>query len=230
MNRLVVPDLHLPFVYPSFMRFCKDQRAEYGTEQTIFIGDIVDNYMVSTFVRDPVRASAGAEFKQALAAVQKWHDEFPNAIVIVGNHDIRPFKRAREGGIPGPMMKELADMWQTPTWTWLPEYVVDRVKYVHGDGMSGPTAALRRAITSRMSVVMGHTHSFGGVQYHANDDSLIFGMNVGWGGDEKAYAFEYGRANVNRGTVGCGLVVSRKEAHFLPADLNGNYRRRKHRR
>ncbi len=227
MNRLIIADLHEPFAYPTYLRFCKDQYKELEAEEAIFIGDIVDNHALSHFVSDPDGFSPGDEYRATKKMVKKWHDAFPGAKVLIGNHDARPYKQATQAGIPKGMMRNWNEIWDTPTWEWAPSFVIDGVKYVHGTRSSGPTAALRRAIAARQSLVMGHTHSFAGVQYHASRKDLIFGLNVGWGGDDKTYAFEYGAEAPNRGCVGCGLVVNRAEAYWIPAALKGQYRRRK---
>ena len=227
MNRLVISDLHLPFVYPTYLRFCRDMYEKWECEEVVFIGDIADNHALSRFVHNPDGFSPGDEHKVTRKATRVWHAELPNAKIVIGNHDARPYRKASEAGISKHMIRSWNEIWDTPTWTWAESFNIDGVKYVHGTATSGPTAALRRAIAARQSVVMGHTHTFGGVQYHASREDLIFGLNVGWGGDSKAYAFEYNRENVNRETVGCGVVCNRAEAYFIPASLKGQYRRRR---
>ena len=227
MNRLVIADQHEPFTYPTYLRFCKDMYVEHDCEEAILIGDIIDNHALSRFTSNPDGFSPGHEYEATKKKVKLWHDAFPGARVLIGNHDARSYLRAAEAGIPKAHMRDWNEIWKTPTWTWAPSFNVDGVKYVHGTRSSGPTAALRRAIAARQSLVMGHTHSFAGVQYHASRKDLIFGLNVGWGGDDKSYAFEYGAEAPNRGCVGCGLVCNRAEAYWLPAALKGKYRRRK---
>ena len=226
-NRLIIADLHLPFTYPTYLRFCRDMQDKHQCEEVIFIGDIADNHALSNFISNPDGYSPGDEYRATAKKVQAWHKAFPNAKVLIGNHDARPYKQATQAGIPKGMMRRWNEIWGTDSWEWAPSFVIDEVKYVHGTRSSGPTAALRRAIAARQSLVMGHTHSFGGVQYHASRRDLIFGLNVGWGGDDKTYAFEYGAEAPNRGVVGCGVVVNKAEAHFFPAALKGQYRRRK---
>ncbi len=227
MNRLVIADLHEPFTYPTYLRYCKDMYTELDAEEAVFIGDIVDNHALSRFTSNPDGYSPGHEYEATKKKVKLWHDAFPGARVLIGNHDARPYLRATEAGIPKGMMRAWNEVWDTPTWTWGNSFNLDGVKYVHGTRSSGPTAAINRAIRARQSLVMGHTHSFAGVLYHASRKDLIFGLNVGWGGDDKSYAFEYGAEAPNRGCVGVALVVDKTEAHWFPAALKGKYRRRK---
>ncbi|MCI0564828.1 MAG: hypothetical protein MN733_40695, partial [Nitrososphaera sp.] len=165
------------------------------------------------------------EYLATKSEIQRWYKAFPKAEVILGNHDLRALKRAAEANV-AHLLRSWSELWNTPNWTWVESLTEDGVKYVHGDGVSGPTAAIRRAMASRQSLVMGHTHSSGGILYHASRNDLIFGLNVGCGVDPTAFAFEYSKDAVNRETLGCGVVVSSSEAYFIPMDLGNKYHRR----
>lgn len=55
----------------------------------------------------------------AAAGIRKWNDAFPVATVCIGNHDERVIRKATEAGIPRIMLRNYADIWQTPRWRWV---------------------------------------------------------------------------------------------------------------
>ena len=61
------------------------------------------------------------------------------------------------------------------------EFIQDNVLYSHGVNWGGKNGAINKALTERMSCAIGHSHSFGGVQYSANSRDTVFGINVGCG-------------------------------------------------
>lgn len=217
---LVVPDLHFPFVHPKAFQFARDIQTEYETTEVVFIGDVVDLHAISRFTADPDGHGPGAEVQAAFEHVQKWYDVFPNAKVCIGNHDERLFRRAFESGLPRRAMREFAELWETPGWDWADHHFVDGVKYIHGTGRSGMTAAIRTAIDSRSSIVMGHTHTFAGVQWHTTEKDRIFGLNVGCMIDPRAYAMAYGRHLTVRPDLGIGVVIDGKRPQFIPMPIS----------
>jgi len=131
--------------------------------------------------------------------MNEWYKTFPDVDVMIGNHSALPHRKATSAGIPKRYLRTYEEIWSAPSgWRWHTEIEIDHVRYIHGVGSSGKNAALNRAIASRQSTVIGHVHSWGGVQYHASINDIIFGLNVGCGIDTAAYAFEYGRPFVNK--------------------------------
>ena len=139
--------------------------------------------------------------------MNEWYEVFENVTVIVGNHGALPFRKALTFGIPKKYLRTYEEIWRAPKgWKWAYSAIIDDVLYEHGLGTSGKNAALNRAVENRMSTVIGHVHSYGGVQYNANPDNMIFGMNVGCGIDVEAYAMAYGKPFARKPTLGCGVV------------------------
>jgi len=226
MIRLVVADLHIPFEWQTYLQFCKEVAESWNCQEEICIGDVCDNHAISRFLTHESADSAANEYKLTKKRVQKWYEMFPGLKIVKGNHDRRPLRGAAKLNIPSLMIKDLNDLWNTPKWEWQSSFDLDNVHYTHGEGTSGPTAALRRAITRGQSVVMGHLHTYGGIHYHMSGNNLIFGMNVGCGLDSESFAFDYARDYVVRPTLGCGVVVSKSEAYFIPLN-KARYGRRK---
>jgi len=223
----IVGDLHLPFAHPCYLDFCADVFDAWSVERVVMIGDVVDNHAISFWDADPDGHSASREADLALQMLDDWRVTFNKSLVCIGNHDALHFRRAKKAGLPVRFLQDYGKVWGTPHWSWSFHHEIDGVRYEHGTGGSGPNAAITRAINNRCSLVMGHTHSSGGVRYHANRTDRIFGLNVGCGIDCDAYAFEYGRDFPNRPTLGCGIVIDGVQAFFeiMPCGPGETYAR-----
>jgi len=227
MRTLVIPDIHEPFCLPGFRGFCKKIEREWKTNKTVFIGDIVDLHALSNWDHDPDGQSGGDEYRTAKKELHKWYEPFPEAIVIIGNHCARPFRQAYSHGIPAAMMKSYREIWGAPKmWRWKLTFEIDGVLYTHEPPKSG--ALLNSCIIKRQSVVFGHTHHGAGVQYHASERDLIFSMNVGAGLDKDCYAARYAIKFPNKPTIGCGVVIDGRVAHWIPMDLGARYPKGRH--
>lgn len=218
---LVIGDTHLPFCVDGYLEFCQRVRDRFQCDTVIHIGDEVDNHAISYHESDPDRLSAGDEAERAMEELRKWYAAFPKVTVLVGNHGALPFRKAMTHGLPRRFLRTYEEIWEAPEgWRWTDEYEKDGVLYVHGTGTSGRNAAINRAVQARQSVVMGHSHSFGGVQYNSNGKDVIFGLNVGCGVDIKSYAMAYGRTFPAKPTLGCGVVLDKgRMGLFVPMPL-----------
>jgi hypothetical protein len=88
---------------------------------------------------------------------------------------------------------------------------------IHGDnGKSGAYAHVNYMKQRKGSVVIGHVHSYAGVNYEGDH----FGMNTGCLIDKTAYCFKYAKNMLNSVNLGCGIVINGKAAHFLPMHLD----------
>jgi predicted phosphodiesterase len=218
MRVLGIGDKHLPFTHPKYLSFIKKIQKRFNTNATVDLGDVYEHNSISYHESDPSGHSAGDELILAERAVRPWKKAFPNQKVCYGNHDKLPYRQAQSNGIPRHMIRELNDIYNTPKWKWADEHIIDDVMYHHGKG-AGKNAALDTAMKERMSVVQGHAHSWGGVQYTSSTKDMLFGMNVGCGIDIRRYCFAYGKKFSVRPTLGCGVVLEGKEAIFIPMPL-----------
>ena len=205
---LAIADIHEPVSRKHYLRFCKDLYEAWGCNKVVFIGDIVDWSAISFHVNNPEAPGAMDEYSLAKKAIQKWYKAFPKATVILGNHDRRPQRVAESVNIPAKFIRDYSDLWGTPKWDWEFSTVIDNVFYCHGDGKGGGnTPAFNLAKSMGMSVVMGHFHSVAGITWQASPVNRIFGMNLGWGGDDAAYAFAYAKEQAKRGVLGAGVIL-----------------------
>lgn len=215
----IIGDLHEPFCHPRYFDFIKDTFKKQGIQKVIFIGDIVDNHAISYHESDPDGFSPGDEIKITSEKLQEWHEEFPSSVVTVGNHDILPERKLFTLGLPKALLKDYSEIWNVPTWEFVPEVEIEGVRYLHGMGASGINGARNLALKSRQSVVMGHSHSFGGIQYIAGPKDIIFGLNCGCGVDIEAYAMAYGKSFPLKPTLGCGIVIDGTKGFFIPMEF-----------
>jgi len=215
--RGVFSDTHIPFQHPNYLTFLKDTFAEWGVEEVICLGDLIDNHAISRFQSEPCADGAYLELAKAREAVKELTEAFPNVKMCRGNHDDIAYRQAKTLGIGDVFIKPFREIYGLPpTWELEDEYVIDGVLYTHGTGRGGKHATYNIAVDERMSVCSGHTHTGGGVNYIANKTETIFALNTGWLGDDRAYAFEYSRHAKHRGVLGAGVVVSPHEAYFIP--------------
>ena len=102
---------------------------KYNCSQVVFIGDCIDSHFSSYHEVDPDGMGAGEELQKAKEIIAKFHDEFPNAKVCLGNHDCYDEETeilTRDGWIKGVNLShgvEVGTMnlkdgsfeWQVPT-------------------------------------------------------------------------------------------------------------------
>jgi predicted phosphodiesterase len=220
----VIGDTHEPFCHKDYRNFCYETFNKFKVTRVVHIGDEADNHALSYHEHNPNGMSAESEAERAMGNLEKWYKTFPNVDILVGNHSALPYRQATTAGIPKRFLKTYEEVWHAPKgWKWHDELEIDHVKYVHGIGSSGQNGAINRALRARQSTVIGHIHSFGGVNYHANENDIIFGLNVGCGIDTRAYAFEYGKPFVNKPTLGCGIVTGGQQGFFIPMSLGKKY-------
>jgi hypothetical protein len=171
---------------------------------------VVDHHGISQWTKHPLAPGPKDEYELSLHGVQKWYRRFPDALVLIGNHDARPMRAAETAGVPGSYLKDYATVWNTPRWNWVEEVTLgegDNALYLtHGTGRGGanPAACLAREMT--MSCAMGHVHHAGGIRWFANPTKRWFGMDTGAVIDDRLYAFAYGKPCKKKSVAGCGFV------------------------
>jgi hypothetical protein len=221
-NTLVIPDMHHPFCHPDALAFLKAVRAKYECNQFVCLGDEIDAHALSKYPKDPDGLTAGREIALAIEHLEPFYREFPNMLVCESNHTVRPWKRAYEEGLPASFLPTYSKFLNAPDgWVWKKRHELDGVVYIHGDsGKSGFTAHINYMKAFKRSVVIGHIHSYAGVNYEGEH----FGMNAGCLIDVEAYCFKYARGMPISVNLGCGVVVNGKHAFFIPMHLDGEGR------
>ncbi len=222
---LAIGDVHEPVSRAGYLKFCKDTYKKWNCNTVVFIGDVVDWSAISFHANNPEAPGPFNEYQLALAKIQKWYRAFPKATVCIGNHDARPKRVAESVNIPERFIRDYADLWKTPNWKWLHHTIIDDVYYCHGHKKGGgKTPAWNHASKLGMSVVMGHWHSRGGINWSANPLRRWFGMDVGCGINDEAYAFVYAAEQAARSILGCGVVLDGTPYHeIMPVGKGEKY-------
>jgi len=207
MRNLVIGDIHEPVSHPAYLRFCEDMYVKYDCNHVTFIGDLTDWHAISFHAQNPESPGPKDEYELARVKISKWVFKFPKAVVCIGNHDERVIRLASSVNIPPALLRTYREIWKTPRWRWVHEFIMDDVFYFHGTGSAGIHPAYTAMTKRLMSVVQGHIHSAAGIKWRASPQRRTFGMDTGCGIDDQAVAFAYGRANPIRSIISVGLVI-----------------------
>lgn len=220
-NVLVIGDTHCPCMLEGYVEHCVQTAEAWSCDRIVHIGDFVDNCALSFHLKKPHQKDPVAEYELAKGQVSELCEAFPEADLMLGNHDVLPYRWCNEVGIPEEMMKDFSGIFGLPDgWTVHHRYSqleIDGVLYQHGDrGKAGRLAAASNAKAEFRSVVQGHHHSQAGLEFICNRHSLVFGLQVGCGVDWKHQQQEYGFRYTNKPVIGCGVVVEGTTPIFEP--------------
>lgn len=199
---LVIGDLHEPFCLDGYLEFCKEVYAKHNLNKVVFIGDVIDSHFSSYHETDPDGLGGGDELEQAIFKLKNWYRAFPDADVMIGNHDRIVYRKAFTGGIPKRWLKPFNQALEVPNWRFAESIEIDGVLYEHGEGGQAKT----KAKNNMMSSVCGHTHTEAYTQWFVGKNFRVFGMQVGCGVDSTAYATAYAK-NFKKQAIGCGVVL-----------------------
>ncbi len=203
-NVLFIADLHAPWILPGYLEWVKSQQLKYKCNKIIFAGDIVDSGSWSFHEHDPDGLSVKDELHAAKKQLKLAYDMFPEAVVLLGNHDLLISRKAKNAGLSQEFIRDLGDVLEAPKgWEFTHEYILDNVRYVHGS--TGD--AFKRACDSRMSTCQGHLHSKTFVQWSVSEKDAIFGCQVGGGFDRDKYAFDYAKPFPKKPIIGCAVIL-----------------------
>ncbi len=221
---LCIGDIHEPVCRKNYLRFCQDLYKEWDCDTVVFLGDIADWHGISFHAHHPECPGPKDEYELAYAKIQKWYKAFPKAKVCIGNHDARIIRLAESVNIPSKFVRDFNEVWDTPGWNWDYFHIIDDVYYFHGTGNGGTYPAPNAAKKMLMSVVMGHCHTAAGIKWIASPQRRIFGLDVGCGIDDKAFAFAYGQHIIKRSIISAAVVLDGVPYHeIMPISKGERY-------
>ena len=234
---LAIGDVHAPITHPGYMQFCIDLYESWNCDRVVFIGDLIDLHGISFHAAHPMCPGPDDEYKLAKAQVQRWRKWFDpkgklaptDVTVMIGNHDARCLRLAETMKIPHYLLRDYADVWDTPNWQWRDDdCLIDDVYYFHGEGFSGMNPAfnaMRKSI--HRSTVCGHTHTAGGIKWDVGPFTRMFGMDTGCGIDRVTWAAAYARRNKRHPVLSAGVVIDGHPYHeMMPCSTGERYNRR----
>lgn len=218
------PDSHIPFEHKDAYSFLSHVKKLYKPTTIVCLGDLEDWHGISFHDKDPDGYSAGHEYLELKKRIRPYFELFPKVLVCTSNHGSLPFRKAFAYGLPSQLLKSYKDILEAPDgWQWADHWVVDGVIYEHGDPFTGRDAAIKAATQNMQSTVIGHVHSFAGIQYSANSKHLIYGFNSGCLIDKDRYAFAYAKKYKQKPILGCGIITNGIPT-FIPMILNKSSR------
>lgn len=204
--------------------FLSAVKKKYKPDLVVSLGDLEDWHSISMHDHDPDGMNPGKELQAIRDGVKLLSKVFPNLMICTSNHGSLPFRRAFKYGMPQELIKDFSAILKSPPgWEWADQWEIDGVLYEHGDPFTGQNAALKCAEQNMQSTVIGHVHSFAGIQYSANSKHLIFGFNCGCLINRDAYAFNYAKKIKRKPILGCGVVIDGIPT-FIPMLLNRSHR------
>lgn len=222
----VFSDTHFPYHEKNYMEFVYDTFDEYKVDKIICTGDLLDHHALSRFDSHPDNDGAKIEAELADIELTKLKAMFPKMVITLGNHDRIPARQASKIQLGDRWIRPFREAYDLPkAWETCERYIFDDVLYSHGLDASGKDGAVNKAIRERRSSVSGHSHNYGGIKINENEDSIIFGMNVGCGIDTTSWAMGYAKGYAGRPSLGCGIVKSSEHGIYVPMPMR--YRSKK---
>lgn len=210
-NVLVIGDLHEPFCLDGYLDFCIEQYHEHSCNEVVFIGDIIDNHYSSYHETSADGLGGGDELELAISKIAKWYEAFPEATVLIGNHDRIIMRKAQTSAIPSKWIKSYKEVLETPKWNFVERYVKDDVQYIHGEAGTART----KCRADMQNTVQGHLHTQAYCEHYVGQNFRIYGMQVGCGIDHESYAMAYAKAG-RKPAIGCAVV---KNNGTLPVNI-----------
>lgn len=218
---LAIPDLHCKYQHEHAWDFLRDLKREVNPDKVICLGDELELAGLSFHDHDPMMPGVNDEFEDSKRELQNLFKIFPEAQVCISNHTSRGFRKAFKAGIPPQFLKDYAHLLDAPKgYSWHSKIIIDDVLYIHGEGYSGKNAHVIAACDHMQSVVIGHIHAWGGVQYVETENrGRIFGINSGCLIDQKALAFKWARHFAKKVTLGASIIEDGRKGHFIPMEV-----------
>lgn len=217
---LAIPDIHFPAHHPDTFKFLSAIKKKYKPNEIVCLGDEIDAAALGEWDKDPDQPGAADELNQAKKLLKVLYQIFPVVKVCTSNHTSRIYRKAFKAGLPKSCLKTYNEILEAPkTWVWADYWDIDGILYEHGEGYSGQQGALKAATQNMQCTVIGHLHSYAGIQYYANAKHLIWGFNAGCLIDRSNPAFNYGKHIKAKPIIGIGLIEN-GIPRFIPMTLS----------
>lgn len=213
-NVLIIGDIHEPFSLKGYLEFVREVQEEYDCGIVVFIGDVIDNHYASYHETETDALGADNELEAAVMKIQEWYKVFPRAYVTIGNHDRMAFRKAKTSGVSSKWVRGLDEVLGTPGWNFVEEIEIHNVNYNHGEGGTAKT----KMKNELQSQVQGHLHQQAYIEFSAGKHRVVFGMQVGCGVDDTAYAMAYGK-NFKKSNISCGVVKNGRQPIVITMNI-----------
>lgn len=211
----ILGDIHIPFHLKDTIPWILKVKRDYKIldKNMYSVGDLLDLYFASMHKHSPnARHSPLTEIEESKRYLKKFYKAFPQLKIATSNHELRWYRKAAESGIPDVVLKEYKELIGAPKgWQYKDLWKVKGSKHtfgiIHGTGYSGQLGHVKAAMNSGMSMVIGHLHSYGAINYIKTDLLNIWAANAGCLIDNNQYAFQYAKYCKNKPTLGMIVVL-----------------------
>jgi len=210
-NILVIGDLHEPFCLDKYLDFCIEKYNEFNCNQVVFIGDVIDNHFASYHETDSDGLGGADELELAIKRIARWYNAFPEATVIIGNHDRMIMRKAKTSAIPSKWIKSYKEVLNVPNWEFVERYEKNDVQYIHGEGGTART----KCRSDMMNTVQGHLHTQAYCEHYVGQNFRVYGCQVASGINHESYAMAYCKYG-KKPAIGCAVVLNNGK---LPINL-----------
>jgi hypothetical protein len=206
---LFISDLHIPYHHPDSFKFLKYLKKKYEPTRIICLGDELDKHAMSFHDSDPDLYSAGHELETSLPFIRELEEMFPKMDILDSNHGSLIWRKAKANGIPKHYIKSYNDVLGVGEgWQWHFDMTLELPNgtqcYVH-HGKAPDVLKLSQQMG--MNTVQGHYHNKFKIDFWSNPNGLYWGLQTGCLIDDDSLAFSYNNVNVQRPTIGTGLII-----------------------
>lgn len=219
----ILGDMHLPWcnanTLTAFYAFLKLYR--HKIKRVVQCGDIFDLFAHAKFSRSRHTYNPYEEItlarKMAIEFWTKVQEIIPGVecYQLLGNHDVRPFKRVLENYPEGEIFFQFDQYYKfngvQTVFDYRDPLILDGI-YFHHFFLSGIGKHRDHFMAN---AVGGHTHT-GGVSFKKIHDKILWELNVGYCGDETSKALSYTATKVTKWTQGWGYI-DEWGPRFIPA-------------
>lgn len=224
-DTLFISDTHFPYQHPDTFKFLRALHKKHKFKVIKHVGDVIDNHTGNFHELEYGCLSPKDEYLEARKCVQKLAKMFPKMTVVLGNHDIMTFRKAKVAGIPEDHLKSYNDVYGV-NWNWVDKDYFQVDKYnkcllIHSMGAN----TLSNARNHSHHSVQGHHHGRFGIEYFGDTEVLRWSMSVGCLIDPTHPAFNYAsRSTLNRQIIGCGSVINNEpRLHRMQLKSDGRW-------
>lgn len=194
MKRLYIPDLHFPFCNMALLEEVYKFNKTFRADEVYQLGDFVDQYNFTRFVKSPSAPSLTQELDEAKKQIKQFAKWFPRVTILQGNHERRLAKRASEAGIPDFILKGLPEILDMPKGLVYHDKdykVLDEKTIIAHGHLTSENAKKTHSRYYQRNTVVGHIHNQLGVEFDAKAETQYWGMSCSCIVDKTAVAFAY---------------------------------------
>ncbi len=194
-----------PYDLDWYLSFCRDQQEKFNCWTVIYIWDIVDFHSISYHEKQPEELNPTWEIALARLKLSDWYKTFPNATVIMGNHDLLIYRQAKTAWLLREFIQDPNTIFQAPsTYTFMDELIIWDVLYTHWSTSN----AFKKCILENMNMVSWHAHTQCWIMYHQNRHWKKWWMQVWVWIDYASHAFDYAKQSSRFPVTACWVVLN----------------------